>query len=35
MCREQMIEDILEALRTTDDATVEEIYWSLVLDAKI
>ena len=35
MCRSQMIEDIVEALRNTDDAIVEEIYWLLVLDADI
>lgn len=35
MCRSQMIEDIMEALRNTDDATVEEVYWLLVLDADI
>ena len=34
MCREQMIDDILEALRNTDDATVEEVYWLLALDAE-
>lgn len=35
MCRSQMIEDIVEALRNTDDAIVEEVYWLLVLDADI
>ena len=30
--RAQMIEDIMEALRKADDATVEDIHWTLAMD---
>ena len=35
MNKEQMIEDIVEALKEADDATVEEIHWALVQDGQI
>ena len=35
MNKEQMIEEIVEALKEADDATVEEVHWMLVLDGQI
>lgn len=35
MNKEQMIEEIVEALKEADDATVEEIHWTLVQDGQI
>ena len=35
MNKEQMIEEIVEALKEADDATVEEVYWTLVQGGQI
>ena len=35
MNKEQRIEEIVEALKEADDATVEEIHWTLVQDGQI
>ena len=35
MNKEQMIEEIMEALKEADEATVEEIHWTLVQDGQI
>ena len=35
MNKEQMIEEIVEALKEADDATVEEIHWTQVQDGQI
>ena len=35
MNKEQLIEEIVEALKEADDATVEEIHWTLVQDGQI
>ena len=35
MNKEQMIEEIVEALKEADEATVEEIHWTLVQDGQI
>lgn len=35
MNKEQMIEEIVEALKEADDATVEEVHWTLVQDGQI
>lgn len=35
MNKEQMIEEIVEALKEADDATVEEVHWTLLQDGQI
>ena len=35
MNKEQMIEEFVEALKEADDATVEEVHWTLVQDGQI
>lgn len=35
MSKDQMIEEIVEALKEADEATVEEVHWMLVLDGRI
>ena len=35
MDKTSMIEEIVEALKEADDATVEEIHWTLVQDGQI
>lgn len=35
MNKEQMIEEIVEALKEADETTVEEIHWTLVQDGQI
>ena len=35
MDKASMIEEIMEALKEADEATVEEVHWMLVLDGRI
>ena len=32
MCRKEMVAEILDSLQRADDATVEEVYWLLMME---